>query len=266
MLKSLKITSCQAENADMTCRSIATYLGKKLGLPTEFIADIPWQERERLFDLGKIQINWICGLPYVWKADQVDPQIELLAAPVMQAVRYQGQSVYFSDVVVHRDSPFQRFADLQGASWAYNEPQSHSGYNITCYQLAKQELTSAYFGKIVEAGAHQLALRLVSSRQIDASAIDSTVLELELQRYPELADQVRVIDTWGPSPIPPWLILKSVPHQLRQRVRQLFLTMHQDPEGQAILAAGQLARFAPVEDRDYDPIRQMAQIAAPVKL
>jgi phosphonate transport system substrate-binding protein len=266
MLKLLRITSCQAENADITCRSIAAYLGKKLDLPTEFIGNIPWQERERLFDRGEIQINWICSLPYVWKADQANPQIELLAAPVMQGARYRGQAVYFSDVVVHRDSRFQRFADLQGASWAYNEPHSHSGYNITRYQLAKLGLTSTYFGQVVEAGAHQIALRLVSSRQIDASAIDSTVLELELRRYPELAAQLRVIDSWGPSPIPPWLILKTVPLQLRQRVRQLFLTMHQDPEGQAILAAGQIARFAPVEDQDYDPIRHMAQIATPVQL
>jgi hypothetical protein len=40
--------------------------------------------------------------------------------------------------------------------------------------------------------------------------------------------------------------------------------MHEDVEGQAILASGQMARFARVEDRDYEPIREMAQKAAPV--
>jgi ABC-type phosphate/phosphonate transport system substrate-binding protein len=35
--------------------------------------------------------------------------------------------------------------------------------------------------------------------------------------------------------------------------------MHEDPEGQAILAAGLLRRFVPVEDRDYDPIREMVR-------
>jgi len=37
--------------------------------------------------------------------------------------------------------------------------------------------------------------------------------------------------------------------------------MHEDPEGQAILADGLLARFVPVEDRDYDPVREMVRRA-----
>jgi phosphonate transport system substrate-binding protein len=265
-MRALKITSCQAENADVVCQAVVTYVSKRLGIPAEFINDIPWQEREQLFDAGEIHVNWICGLPYIWKADRVDAPIELLVAPVMQHVRYQSQPVYFSDVVVHRESNFHTFADLQGASWAYNEPHSHSGYNITRYQLARLGHLKGYFGRVVKAGAHQTALRMILQRQIDASAIDSTVLELELQHNPEVAAHLRVIDTWGPSPIPPWLILKTVPQDIRHRLRELLLYMHQDPEGQAILAAGHMACFARVEDRDYDPIRQMSQMAASVVL
>ena len=41
----LTFTSCMAENAEATCRAIVTYLACKLGLTTEFIDGIPWQER-----------------------------------------------------------------------------------------------------------------------------------------------------------------------------------------------------------------------------
>jgi hypothetical protein len=27
----------------------------------EYVSGIPWQERERLFDAGEIQILWLCG-------------------------------------------------------------------------------------------------------------------------------------------------------------------------------------------------------------
>jgi len=37
--------------------------------------------------------------------------------------------------------------------------------------------------------------------------------------------------------------------------------MERDPQGQAILAASGMARFVSVSDRDYDPIRHMAQVA-----
>jgi len=265
-MESLKLTSLMAENADFIGRAIARYITERLDIPTEFINDIPWQERERLLDAGQIHVGWICGLPYVWKADQSDPHIELLAAPVMQGARYENRPVYFSDVVVHRDSRFQTFADSRGASWAYNEPGSHSGYNLIRYHLATLGETSGYFGKVIESGAHQTSLQMILDRQIDASAIDSTVLELEFQRYPAIHSKVRIIETLGPSPIPPWVILKSLSQELRKPLRELLLHMHKDPQGRAILADGQIARFAYVEDGDYDAIRSMARQAELVTL
>lgn len=265
-MEAIKTTSLQAENANFICKAITDYIGKKLAVPAEFIDYVPWQERKRRLDAGEIHLSWLCGLPYVREADQVNPNIELLVAPVMRHKRYQKRPIYFSDVVVHRDSDFHTFADLRGGSWAYNEPNSHSGYNLTGYHLAKLGEGSDYFSKIVEAGAHQTALEMVLNRQIDGSAIDSTVLEQELARSASLKDQLRIIEVFGPSPIPPWVILRSVPSELRYALRQVFLQMHQDSEGQAILKTGHMERFVPVADQDYDPIRHMAQRAESVKL
>src|SRR5437867_10503703 len=44
---------------------------------------VPWPSREQMLDRGDAHIGFICGLPYVWKADSAAPQVELLAAPVM---------------------------------------------------------------------------------------------------------------------------------------------------------------------------------------
>jgi phosphonate transport system substrate-binding protein len=262
----LRLTSIQSPNADYVCEMIAGYVSTRLGLPAAFVRDIPWQERERLLDAGRIHVGWICGLPYVWKADQPRPAVELLVAPVMRAPRYQDRPIYFSDVVVHRDSRYHAFDDLRGARWAYNEPHSQSGYNITCYHLATLGHRSGYFGHAVQAGAHLTALEMVLDGRVDASAIDSTVLELELATRPDLGERLRIIASLGPSPIPPWVISRGVAPELREALRQELLTMHAQPLGQAILAAGQMARFARVEDGDYDPIRQMAQAAAGVTL
>jgi phosphonate transport system substrate-binding protein len=58
------------------------------------------------------------GLPaansYVQLARRNRPPIELPGAPVLQGERYGGRPIYFSDVLVHRDSPFCSFADLRG--------------------------------------------------------------------------------------------------------------------------------------------------------
>jgi phosphonate transport system substrate-binding protein len=250
-----------AENTDLVVLALAHYITEQTGIPTNYIDDIPWQERGRLLDKGEIDLAWICSLPYVFREEQIAADIELLAAPVMQGDRYQNRPIYFSDVVVHGDSRFQSFSDLRGASWAYNEPGSHSGYNLVRYHLASLGEKSAYFGKVIESGAHITSLQMILARQVDASAIDSIVLGLEMQRRPALNAAIRVIESLGPSPIPPLVILRSLPQETRKALRELLLQMHEDTHGRAILANLQIAKFVYVEDNDYDVICDMAQKA-----
>ena len=251
---------------DFICRDLASYISKKLSNPVETQIDISWQERDQLLDKGQITLCWICGLPYVRKVDQMPSPIELLAAPVMQGERYQNRPIYFSDVVVQAKSPFENLADLRGASWAYNEPGSQSGYNVTRYALAMRGETSGFFGRLVESGAHQTSLQMILKGEVDGSAIDSTVLEMELLNNPSIQSQIRIIDIFGPSPIPPWVVSKKASHELRRKLRKLFCQMDQDPDGNALLARARMIRFAQVNDDDYDPIREMALRADCVRL
>src|SRR5215208_286450 len=129
-METLGLASCMAENTESVCCAIAEYIQLKLNIQVEYVSGIPWQERESLFDGGEIQLLWLCGLPYVHKADLAESSMELLAVPVPAGERYRAKPVYFSDVVVRRGSPVRLFADLRGSTWAYNERRSHSGYNV----------------------------------------------------------------------------------------------------------------------------------------
>jgi phosphonate transport system substrate-binding protein len=170
--------------------------------------------------------------------------------------------VYFSDVVVHASSISTRFDDLRGATWAYNEPRSHSGYHVVCHHLAARGETLDFFARHVEAGAHQEALRLVARGDACTAAIDSTVLEAELQRHPHLRGCLKVIDTLGPSPAPPWVFGAGTPEVLRRRVRDGLVRMHEDEAGRRILRGWGIASWREVTDRDYDPIRAMLRSGA----
>ena len=255
-----------AENTELFCQSIAAYLQAKLGIQTDYVSAIPWQEREQLFDCGEIQILWLCGLPYVHKADLRESGMELLSVPVPSGSRYCGQPVYFSDVIVREKSPFRRFEELRGAVWAYNEPRSHSGYNVVRAYLSGLGETRGFFGKVVEAGAHAMSLKMILSSEVDGAAIDSTVLEWAIGQSPEVAEQIRVIATFGPSPIPPWVVSRKVSVSLRSELRTLLLSLHRDAGGRDMLERAGLERFVEAQDRDYDPIRIMARKAEQVSL
>jgi phosphonate transport system substrate-binding protein len=262
----LHFTTCQAPIAENFVQAVVEYVAQRLNISVQFVSDLPWPERMAQFDAGFIQVCWLCGVPYIWRADQPESQLELLAAPVPTAPRYQNRPVYFSEVVVRRDSAFSTWADLRGSHWAINERTSHSGYYVTRYHLALLAASEGFFGQVTESGAHQASLELILDGQIDASAIDSTVLDLWREQQPHLARHLRVIATLGPSPIPPWVINKNVAPEVRTALREALTHMHTQLRGQATLAQGQVARFVVVEDQNYDLIRHMVKVGERVTL
>ncbi len=221
-----------------------------------FVEDIAWEERLSQIEAGGIDMGWVCGAYYVHMVARLEPAVELLAAPVMAGERYGGRPIYFSDVVVRAGSTFASFADLRGARWAINEPGSHSGYGVVAWHLARLGETWGLFGNVIASGAHQRSLEMILRNEVDAAAIDSTVLETELRARPHLASQIRIIAALGPSPIPPVVVQRRLPLALRRALRQSFATMHDDPTGRAILDEAHIAHFTLIEDADYDPLRQ----------
>jgi phosphonate transport system substrate-binding protein len=257
----IKMVSLMASNADFFYRKLADYLTVRTGISVTAVDDIGWRDRNKLLDEGIAQMGFICGLQYVQKVDAENSGIELLVASVMEPIRYGGKPIYFSEVVVRKDSPFHSLTDLRGRAWAYNEPTSHSGCNLIRYHLSMLGHGAVYFGSFVESGSHQASLQLITEGEIDAAAIDSTVLELELRLCPEIAQEIRVVETLGPSPMPPAVISDRVPVPTRQAICAALLHMHKDEEGAAILSETGAARFVEVRDSDYDAIRWMAQKA-----
>jgi phosphonate transport system substrate-binding protein len=251
---------------DFLVHDLAGYLSDQLNISVTARLDIPWHQRESLLEQGQIDLCWICGLPYVLKADQNPGWIKLLAAPVMQRDRYLNAPIYFSDVVVRRDSSYYNLVDLRGTRWAYNEPGSQSGYNITRYTLARLGERDGFFGPVIESGAHQTSLEMILNGEVDGSAIDSTVLEQELINDPAIAGLIRIIDTFGPSPIPPWVTPFGLDAELHRLLQGCLLNMEAGRRGREILVKASLARFSTVSDKDYDPIREMSQMAKDVRL
>jgi phosphonate transport system substrate-binding protein len=121
--------------------------------------------------------------------------------------------------------------------------------------------TRGYFGRTVASGSHQASIQRVLEGQADASGIDSVVLETEIKRRPGLERALRVVERIGPCPIPPVVVSTRVAAGLKASLRDAFLGMAEDPEGRPILEDGLLARFVPVRDADYDPIREMIRRA-----
>ena len=238
-------------------QAAADFVGRRLGVPTELVVGRSFDD----FASGDIDVGFICGLPYVQLRRRNPPPVELLAAPVLAGERYGGRPVYFSDVIVRRDSSFRAFTDLRGRTWSYNDLDSHSGYGVVRYHLVRLGEIGGFFGGVVEAGYHQESVRMVREGQVDASAIDSQVLAVAVRDDLSLGEELRVIEAIGPSSIQPVVAAAHLPDSLKAEMQEALLVIGDDVQSRAALAHGMVERFVRVADSDYDDIRAMLAAA-----
>lgn len=210
---------------------------------------------------GRADAAFLCGLPFVRLSARPSPTVTAIAAPVLVGDRYAGRPIYFSDVIVASDSRFRSFADLRGASWAFNEADSQSGFGVVRSHLAAIGETRGFFGRIVEAGFHHVAIRLVAEGAVDGAAIDSQVLAIALRDEPGLAERLRVIEALGPSTIQPVVASAGMPSAERRALQDALVGIAAQPGAREALGRGFVDRFVPIDDADYDDIRQMEAAA-----
>ncbi|MGH2740326.1 MAG: phosphate/phosphite/phosphonate ABC transporter substrate-binding protein [Actinomycetota bacterium] len=253
-MRPLRFATCLAPNVKPMYQFVADEVGRRLGLPTELVE---CDDYARFDTAEEDDVCFVCSLPYVLLSRRREAPVQPIAAPVLEGDRYEDRPIYFSDVIVRADSPFQSFEDLRGSSWAFNEPMSHSGYGITRYHLVRLGETNGFFTKVVETGFHERSIELVRAGKVDASAIDSQVLEVAVRDRPELREELRVVETFGPSTIQPVTVARRLPDPLREDIQSAILDLGDDQAGRESLQLGLVRRFAPVDDSSYDDIREM---------
>lgn len=251
---------------------LADYLHKKLGQDVKVVSGLSYAEADQMLDGGLIQVGFVCGLPYTHKA--AEGKYELLATPVMALKSgawpdtngYEAvPGKYYSYTIVRKDSPVKSWQELKGKSYAYNDMGSNSGYNMPRYKLVQLGAKSfgEYFSKVVVSGSHEESIRLVSKGVVDASSVDSLVLDYDRSIKDADALNVKVIEHLHPggAGAPPVVISKKADPALKKALIDILVAMDKDPEGKKVLDQAMLVRFNPPNDANYDDIRNMEKAA-----
>ena len=111
--------------------------------------------------------------------------------PGLASARY-GWNVYWAEFLVARDSDYQTLEDLEGATWAYPDAGSTSGF---LYPSAIFDDLGITIGNTVEAGGHPQAVKAVYNGEADvATAYFSPPLlpegRWELGDAPDIPDEL----------------------------------------------------------------------------
>lgn len=231
---------------------LLAYFERRLKRPVQLVQRMTYAEVNDLMNTGQIDMAFVCTLAYIEGNQEFG--MELLVAP-----QIRGQTVYYSYLIVPKESPVRGLINLKGRAFAFSDPLSNSGRLAPTYQLFRMGTTpDAFFGRFVFTYSHDNSIVAVADRLVDAAAVDSLVYDFLATTDPDLTSKTRIVARWGPYGIPPVVVPSGLDPSLKKRLRQLFLNMHVDPEGSEILNNLFIDRFVLIQDETYDSIRRMA--------
>lgn len=227
------------------------YIGDKLSRPVKFVDREDYGEINELLRLGDIDIAFVCGGPYVTGHDEFG--MELLVAP-----QAYGESVYYSYIIVAKDSTVRSFDELRGKKFAFADPLSNTGRVVPTYMLAKRgETPESYFKNYVYTYAHDKSIKAVAQGIVDGAAVDSLIWEYANRTNSETALKTKVVEKSPPHGIPPVVVRPGIDPELKEQLRLIFLNSHKDEKGRQILKKMMIDKFVAIDDAAYDSIREM---------
>lgn len=241
-------------------KRLIDYVGAKLGSPVEMVQKENYDEMDRLLESGEISIAFICSGPYV--KDRAKFGVELLAAP-----QSYGQPFYHAYIIVHKDSPINDLAGLRGKKFAFTDPKSNTGKLVPTFMIAKKfNMTpEQFFGEVMYSKSHDRSIEAVAKRYADGASVDSLIYDYAAKKNPIYTSQTKIVSKSPPYGIPPVVVRKDFDPALRTKIRDIFLNMHRDPDGKAILDGIMVDKFIIPKDEDYNAVREMSDWVAKMK-
>jgi phosphonate transport system substrate-binding protein len=232
-------------------QQLQKYIEKKLGQPVQLVDRENYDEMNSLLETGNVDAAFICAGPYVEGKKKFG--MELLAMPLVK-----GKPLYFSYIIVHKDSSIKNLQGLRGKTFAFADPKSNSGKLVPTYMLARMnETPESYFSRFEFTYGHDKSIRAVAEKLVDGAAVDSLIWEYAARRTPELTAQTRIIARSEPYGIPPIVVRPGIDPELKKRLRDVLISAADEPEGREILAGMMIERFVAGDDKNYDSIRSM---------
>lgn len=210
-----------------------------------------WQDKRLLFGQG-------CQYPL----SRLDPNpVRLVAIPAYEAPGC-ADSRYSSAIVVRRDDPARRLADLRGRRCAVNERESNSGYNLLRVTLARAGARAPFFSAVLYTGAHLESARAVAGLRADVAAIDCVSLALIGCSYPDIAGRLRVLEWTVASPGLPYVTARDTDTVTLGRLRDALRDAVADPALRTVRKTLLIAGIDPNVDESYAEVRALAAEAA----
>jgi phosphonate transport system substrate-binding protein len=193
-------------------------------------------------------------------AKEQDPTIEVFATYAKKKGHMQEEGPGYQAVLItKKGTEFDTIEKLEGSVLALGDPASTSGNLIPRVEFMKviNEDLDTYFSKVVYTGGHDLTTMAVFEGKTDAGFVASHRFDNVVDRGLVTLDDFNIL--WRSRVVPqdPFTYRGALCQELKDKIKQTFLTLHERPEAAEYLANVNSNRFVEMTDADYDLIREL---------
>jgi phosphonate transport system substrate-binding protein len=239
---------------------ILAQLQKDLGITVKHTVATDYRGTIEALRFKKAEIGWLGPKAYVEATNNNYANVDAIA----QVRNENGSLGYRACLIVHADSDIFSPEDIAGKTFAFNDPNSTSGYLVPM-TFFLNELSidpKKHFSKVTFSGSHEASIHSVAHKKVEVASTNVPDMQQITREGKVGRGDLRVIWVSKLIPLDPIVVRKDLPASLRQAVAESLMSM-KDRSPEAFANAGSYFKggFVPATDAKYQVIREMNEAA-----
>jgi len=220
------------------------YIEAGIGMPVNLISAADYAVVVEAMKYGHADIARFGPMNYVQATEEAEVE------PLVVAYKKNNGQPFYNSVIISRSD----LEDLNGATFAYVDPGSASGYGVPSVYIRDNGIE---LGEILFAGSHPAVIEAVKNGSVDAGAVADNRWFTALLEGAVTTDTVKVFATSDPIPNTLWAVQSDMDPELR---KDLLITFQNMPEDLVYALGTGESRFVIAYDADYDVMRDVLEI------
>src|SRR5262247_3389411 len=211
---------------------------------------------------NKVQVAWFGNASGMEAVDRAQGEV------FAQVVAKDGNTGYYSHIIVRADSPYTNLEDIlkcdKTLNFGIGDPNSTSGFLVpTSYIFAARDIDPKACFKTVRNASHQANAMAVAHKQVDAATNNSEDLQRVERSAPDARKQIKILWTSPIIPLDPLVWRKDLDPGIKTKLYSFLLGYgrfgsDEQIQGERTVLANLIwSPFNPSSDRQLIPIRKL---------
>ena len=235
---------------------ILAQLEKDLGVKVKSTVATDYRGTIEALKFKKAELGWLGPKAYVEATRNNYANVDAIA----QVRNENGSLGYRACLIAHAESDVFSPEDIAGRTFAFNDPNSTSGYLVpmTFFMNEMGIDPKKHFSKITFSGSHEASIFAVANRKVEVASTNIPDMQQITREGKVPRGAVRVIWVSKLIPLDPVVVRKDLPPSLRAAITESLVTM-KERNAEAFAHAGAYFKggFVPATDAKYEVIREV---------